>query len=1713
MKYDDGEGTGKTALARTRGQAPNSPPSFGEGSSTSRTIDENLPGNSPVGDPVTAADPDHDTGDQREYTLDGTGQGAFTVDSATGQVSTRNELDHEDEDSYTITITATDRNTETDTIDVNISVNDLNEAPEFSTENVSFSIQEDAPAEHEVGTVTATDVDHGQTIGYAINGTSSEFSINPGTGAITLRQTGLLDYDQGRRSYTLSVTATDNGTPVMNDKITVNIAVTDVDEIPTLTGSTTASYPENSTDTVSTYEATDPEGAEITWSLSGDDAGLFEINDGTLTFGDPPDFEQPGDDGDNNAYEVTIEASDDTTATRKISLTVTVTVTDENEAPHFPKEQYTLNIPENTVGVSSVGTPVTAEDPDHGDTLSYGMDETGTPFTLGETTGQIELNSGQTLDHETNPLYDLTIKVQDTAGLTARTRVRILVDDLNELPAFDTDTTRRRVDEATDGATAGNAVTAVDPNQDRLTYGTATPDTPFIVNTLTGVISVPGGTTLDYETTRSHNLTVTVTDNLDDEGNQDSATDDSINVTITVNNVEEAGTVTLSNLDPGIGDTITAELTDPDAPTGDFALNISSQSWTWRRAASPMEPDWAEIPGSSSTGSDTARYTATTADNNRYIQAMVEYTDPEGAGKTAARNTTGGILNRAPRFDAGAIELHIAENSPAGSPVGTPVTATDPDVTEENNSDQLTYSLAAGDPSFFDTDDTGQIRTNNLTVLDHEVQENNRYELTLRATDSLGSTADIAITVIVDNVNESPELTGPVYLTHPENLSGKIQEYTATDPDAGTAFEWSLSGPDADLFSAADGELALRAPRDYETPGDRNADNDHLITIVVSDGDLTDTLEVTIRISNEVESMNTEEGTEPECDNQVKVNKIILLDENGEISQEGETHFWTVKVDPFKSYLIEMLGADSGNDVLGDDTYMGDLTLEDPQLIAVSDADTDKSAGVFTNSLNERTRNHIALFARTAPGRYKFKVGSGDEVEPGDNKTGSYQIKVRVNNICGIRDGKLFYPWFGGPDGYMVGLDIPGDNSTDQRLPIVTEGYYRYSSHFLGDNRNLKSEPDEDWWNAAEGYENKEGFRPEDEEGFEYELFEYEEGFEYTVNLWTPTSLPEEHQATQLKILGIYDSDGMMVEGTASSDNGKSVSTVFRPTITGEYFIAVGSEGTDRKGVYMISGTKKEIPESEEATQNTPATGQPTISGTARVGETLAVETSGIEDQDALSNADFAYQWIRNDWTIDTDIAGATSPSYTLVSGDEDKAIKVRVTFTDDAGNQESLTSAAVASVSRSNALPAPPGSPTVSPKDTGALEVSWKEAPDDGRPPITGYLVQWKEATANWETEADVLEATVTGTTHTIAGLTDGVEYAIRVIATSEAGDSPASDEAFGTPRETTPPELSTTTVDGTTLTLTYDEGMDEDSVPGADAFAVMTDSDEQGVDQVSVVGRTVTLTLDPGVMAEDAVTVSYTAPTDETAPRIRDEAGNHGAPFSNQAAANNTSREEPPQRPKNLIGIANEDGSVTLTWDDPGDETITGYQILRRLPTEGEPTLLVYVDDTGSVATTYTDANVSAGIEHVYRVKAINAGGLSEWSDFVNVTPLESREAPQNTPATGKPTITGTAQVGKTLTADTSGIEDGDGLDNATFSYQWLGDDSEIQGATLSTYILADSDEGKTVRVQVSFTDDAGNGETLTSVATAPVKPEEIEATQEPPAQPTGLHRNRGP
>ena len=169
----------------------------------------------------------------------------------------------------------------------------------------------------------------------------------------------------------------------------------------------------------------------------------------------------------------------------------------------------------------------------------------------------------------------------------------------------------------------------------------------------------------------------------------------------------------------------------------------------------------------------------------------------------------------------------------------------------------------------------------------------------------------------------------------------------------------------------------------------------------------------------------------------------------------------------------------------------------------------------------------------------------------------------------------------------------------------------------------------------------------------------------------------------------------------------------------------------------------------QQQASNTPATGLPTISGTAQVREILTAGTSGIADADGLNNVSYSYQWIRNDGSSDTDIQDATGSSYTLVDADEGKTIKVKVTFADDAGDEETLTSAATATVAtRPNTPMTPAQADTTAPTISSVNITSDPDADIRTHGPYeiggngTGYHFQ-----RDWYRIGDHITATVTFT------------------------------------------------------------------------------------------------------------------------------------------------------------------------------------------------------------------------------------------------------------------------------------------------------------------------------------------------------------------------------
>ena len=196
---------------------------------------------------------------------------------------------------------------------------------------------------------------------------------------------------------------------------------------------------------------------------------------------------------------------------------------------------------------------------------------------------------------------------------------------------------------------------------------------------------------------------------------------------------------------------------------------------------------------------------------------------------------------------------------------------------------------------------------------------------------------------------------------------------------------------------------------------------------------------------------------------------------------------------------------------------------------------------------------------------------------------------------------------------------------------------------------------------------------------------------------------------------------------------------------------------------------------------NNPATGTPTITGTATVGQELTADASSIMDIDGLTGVDFTYQWIRVDadgTSNEEDISGEIAATYTLSDDDVRKKVKVKVSFTDDLSGEEERTSAAfpssvtVAGVTDVDAPPDAPATPAVTAVSgsTTSLTVSWAAPANAGRPDIDNYDVQYRAGTSGTWTRGP---QNVTTTTTTIIGLVANTLYQARVRATNAEGDS----------------------------------------------------------------------------------------------------------------------------------------------------------------------------------------------------------------------------------------------------------------------------------------------------------------------------------------------------
>ena len=241
--------------------------------------------------------------------------------------------------------------------------------------------------------------------------------------------------------------------------------------------------------------------------------------------------------------------------------------------------------------------------------------------------------------------------------------------------------------------------------------------------------------------------------------------------------------------------------------------------------------------------------------------------------------------------------------------------------------------------------------------------------------------------------------------------------------------------------------------------------------------------------------------------------------------------------------------------------------------------------------------------------------------------------------------------------------------------------------------------------------------------------------------------------------LYVEDDDGNVI---ASSENGgdrrELIDVTLAATDANKYYYVRVEAKEDGQNDYQF----RYLTEAPPQPPNTAATGAPTITGTAQVRETLTASTAGIADDNGLSNATFTYQWVRNNGSTDTDISGATGSTYTLTTSDLAHTIRVEVSFSDDDGYFETVTSSATTTVIRPPNATAS-GQPTI----TGTVQVgetltaSTSGISDGNGSANAQFGYQWVRN--NGGTDADSSGAT--GSTYTLT--TSDLAHTIKVKVT----------------------------------------------------------------------------------------------------------------------------------------------------------------------------------------------------------------------------------------------------------------------------------------------------------------------------------------------------------
>ncbi len=775
-----------------------------------------------------------------------------------------------------------------------------NDAPVIAPEGVA-TVAENATGV--VYTAKASDRE-GDALTYSLSGPDADlFVINAETGAVSFKDPA--DYERAKDAgadnvYDVKVTASDGTNSATQD---VRISVTDSNEGPSITSGSTASVAENSAGVVYTASATDPDaGATLTYSLSGADAALFNIDaqTGQVSFKDPADYERAKDAGADNVYDVKVTASDGTNSTTQ---DVQIAVTKSNEGPSMTSGT-TASVAENSTGVVYTAS---ATDPDAGTTLTYSLSGADAAlFNIDAQTGQVSFKDPadyeRAKDAGADNIYDVKVTASDGTN-SATQDVQIAVTNSNEGPSITSGSTASVAENS-----SGVVYTASATDQDAgatISYSLSGTDaTLFNIDAKTGAVTFKN--TPDYENAKDaggdnvYDVKVTASDGTN------TTTQD---VAISVTNLNEGPLLSVSG--GSVVDVISVSEFEAGAAAGGWkdVLRPTFDGWTQKtesgfqmvgqnlyttnnaghgnavdlafggadqtifrdfeglqpnetytftlRASSGGRDGTGEIDengiavtinGETSAVPPAALVTAYQtftfefkADANGNARIEVAGTDASADLHAAFIDSLTVIKGTTPSYSP------VLEGAANGTVVGT-ASAADPDSNEA-----FTFTLVDNAGGRFAIDaTTGTITVADGSKLDYEASAS--HNIKVKVTDSGGLSSEKTVTVAI--ADKPPVFAGNGVVSVAENRTGTVYTAGAADGDVGSKITYTLSGADAALFNinANTGAISFKKAADYENAQDVGRDNVYDVQVTASNRTSATTQDVQITVTNVTEA-------------------------------------------------------------------------------------------------------------------------------------------------------------------------------------------------------------------------------------------------------------------------------------------------------------------------------------------------------------------------------------------------------------------------------------------------------------------------------------------------------------------------------------------------------------------------------------------------------------------------------------------------------------------------------------------------------------------------------------------------------------------------------------------------------------------------------------------------------------------------------------------